>query len=277
MNQKKTLLIVALALVLLIGIAYPLYNNFSQEQAPDQLEILKPSGNMGNQIIPIQPKETEPEETFSNVNEPKETELNETEPQETEPKETEPQETEPKETEPKETEPKETEPKETEPKETEPKETEPKETEPKETEPTNPPVELEYDFTVLDAYGRNVKLSDYLGKPIVLNFWASWCGPCRSEMPEFQEVYEDMKDEVQFLMVNATASEGSISDAKAFIQRYGYTFPVVYDTTAEALYTYGIEAFPTTYFLSATGEPIARVVGAINKATLLQGIAIISQ
>ena len=58
------------------------------------------------------------------------------------------------------------------------------------------------DFTVYDASGNPVKLSDYFGKPIVLNFWASWCGPCQMEMPDFQEKYEALDGQVQFLMIN---------------------------------------------------------------------------
>ena len=60
------------------------------------------------------------------------------------------------------------------------------------------------DFTVYDGAGNEVRLSDYLGKPVVLNFWASWCGPCRMEMPHFQEKQLELEGEVQFLMVNVT-------------------------------------------------------------------------
>ena len=135
---------------------------------------------------------------------------------------------------------------------------------------------LEYDFTVVDGNGKSVKLSDYVGKPIVLNFWASWCGPCKSEMPEFQQVFEDMGEQVQFLMVNATASD-TMADAKSFINQYGYTFPVVFDTQGNAMHTFGVDAFPTSFFLDKTGKPVGYVVGAISKATLLQGIDMITK
>jgi thiol-disulfide isomerase/thioredoxin len=137
-------------------------------------------------------------------------------------------------------------------------------------------VTLEYDFTVVDGNGKSVKLSDYVGKPIVLNFWASWCGPCKSEMPEFQQVFAEMGEQVQFLMVNATASD-TMADAKSFINQYGYTFPVVFDTRGEALYTYGVDAFPTTFFLDKTGTVAGYVVGAISKGTLLKGIGMITK
>ena len=144
------------------------------------------------------------------------------------------------------------------------------------TQPTDPAVTLEYDFTVTDGSGNPVKLSDYVGKPIVLNFWASWCGPCKSEMPEFQQVFAEMGEQVQFLMVNATVSD-TMADAKSFINQYGYTFPVVFDTRGEALYTYGVDAFPTTFFLDKTGTVAGYAVGAISKDTLLKGIGMITK
>ena len=176
----------------------------------------------------------------------------------------------------------------TQPAATKPKETQPtnplenpttQPTEPPETpttQPTEPPVTLKYDFTVVDGNGKSVKLSDYVGKPIVLNFWASWCGPCKNEMPEFQQVFAEMGEQVQFLMVNATVSD-TMADAKSFINQYGYTFPVVFDTRGEALYTYGVDAFPTTFFLDKTGTVAGYAVGAISKDTLLKGIGMITK
>ena len=165
---------------------------------------------------------------------------------------------------------------------TQPTATKPEETQPSSppetptTQPTEPSVTLEYDFTVVDGNDKSVKLSDYVGKPIVLNFWASWCGPCKSEMPEFQQVFAEMGEQVQFLMVNATVSD-TMADAKSFINQYGYTFPVVFDTRGEALYTYGVDAFPTTFFLDKTGTVAGYVVGAISKETLLKGIGMITK
>ena len=165
----------------------------------------------------------------------------------------------------------------TQPAATKPEETKP--TNPPETpttQPTEPPVTMEYDFTVVDGNGKSVKLSDYVGKPIVLNFWASWCGPCKSEMPEFQQVFAEMGEQVQFLMVNATVSD-TMANAKSFISQYGYTFPVVFDTRGEALYIYGVDAFPTTFFLDKTGTVAGYAVGAISKDTLLKGIGMITK
>ena len=299
MKQKKIVLVVVVVFALLLAGAYPLYNSLSgeSENAGNQLVVLpqgnKPGGKPAEtepskpaETDPSSPAETDPSKPegteLSDPTEPKPTEPKPTEPKPTEPKPTEPIPTEPKPTEPAPTEPKPTEPAPTEPKPTEPAPTEPKPTEPKPTEPaptepkpTEPPVELKYDFTVTDGNGKSVKLSDYVGKPIVLNFWASWCGPCKSEMPEFQEVYEEMGDEVQFLMVNATVSGDTVAGAKSFIQQYGYTFPVLFDTTGEALQVYGVDAFPTTWFLDKEGNPVVYAVGAISKASLLQGIGMI--
>lgn len=128
------------------------------------------------------------------------------------------------------------------------------------------------DFTVLDYEGHAVKLSDYRGRPVVLNFWATWCHYCKVEMPDFALAHEKYPD-VQFLMVNVTdGKQETMATAKAFIEEEGYTFPVFFDTKLEAVGTYGVSGFPTTFFIDAAGQLVTYRQGMLDLATLEIGI-----
>jgi len=133
------------------------------------------------------------------------------------------------------------------------------------------------DFTMVDAEGNSVKLSDYFGKPIVLNFWASWCGPCKSEMPDCEEVYQAQGDDIQFLMVNVTGGRETLESAKAFIADSGYTFPVFFDTETEGAMTYGAYSIPMTFFINSDGNLVAYVQGMTSAGVLEQGIGMITE
>ena len=140
------------------------------------------------------------------------------------------------------------------------------------TEATEPQTIPAPDFTVLDWDGNEVKLSDYIGKPIVLNFWAHWCGPCQMEMPEFNTKWEELGGEVVFLMVHEGAA---VEDGKDKVTEGGYTFPVVFDTDSSAGALYGITAFPTTFFIDKDGNLQAYYMGAMDANLLQQGIDLI--
>ena len=122
------------------------------------------------------------------------------------------------------------------------------------------------DFTVYDREGNPVKLSSLEGKPVVLNFWASWCGPCRGEMPDFEEVYQAMGSEVQFVMVNLTDGNTETKEsALAFLNEAGYQFPVYFDLDGEAAEAYHIRSIPTTYFINSQGYMVAYCDRAMDK------------
>ena len=143
--------------------------------------------------------------------------------------------------------------------------------------PTEQPSSKAPDFLVKDANDQGVNLSDYIGKPIVLNFWASWCSPCKSEMPEFQEVYEELGGNVMFMMVNMTdGSRETLTSAKSYIKDQGYTFPVFFDTAQEAAYAYGVSSIPMTVFIDSEGNMVAYATGTIDNDTLREGISMIS-
>lgn len=125
------------------------------------------------------------------------------------------------------------------------------------------------DFTVYDFDMNKVKLSDSFGKPIVVNFWATWCGPCKSELPAFNAMYEKYKDDVVFLMVNLTDGQNDIPDGvKKFISENGYGFPVYCDIEYDAAERYGVRSIPETLFINADGSLCNTRVGAMSEAVL---------
>ncbi|MBE6588392.1 MAG: TlpA family protein disulfide reductase [Ruminococcaceae bacterium] len=125
------------------------------------------------------------------------------------------------------------------------------------------------DFTVYNMNGEEVSLYESFGKPLVVNFWATWCPPCKAEMPAFDEMYARYGESVDFMMVNMTDGQRDTVDiVKSFIEGNGYSFPVYCDSDMDAAYSYGVQSIPTTLFFSAEGELLEYKVGAISEVQL---------
>lgn len=141
-----------------------------------------------------------------------------------------------------------------------------------ETEPAEESEEvLAPDFTVLDLDGADVTLADRLadGKPIVLNFWATWCGPCKSELPYFDKASAEYADEVTFMLINLTdGSRETVDGVKGFMETNGYSFPVYFDTEYSAAIPYGANSIPLTYFVTSDGVVVGGYMGAMPEETL---------
>ena len=147
------------------------------------------------------------------------------------------------------------------------------------TTPTDPPVQTDNpddttdysapEFTVFDWNGNPVSLSQLKGRPIVLNFWASWCPPCKAEMPDFEKMYLKYGDQVVFMMVNMTdGSQETLATAKAHIEKEGYPFPVYFDTNMQAAYAYYVTSLPQTFFIDKNGDLYTYYPGMITEQQL---------
>lgn len=126
------------------------------------------------------------------------------------------------------------------------------------------------DFTLTDQFGNTHTLDQYKGKTILLNFWATWCGPCRSEMPDLQAVYEDYgKNEKDLVVLGVAApnlgQESSAEDITAFLEENGYTYPTLMNEDASLFYSYGISSFPTTFMIDKNGNVYGYIMGAQSR------------
>ncbi|MCC0782708.1 redoxin family protein [Clostridioides sp. ES-S-0108-01] len=129
------------------------------------------------------------------------------------------------------------------------------------------------DFTLTDQYGKTHKLSDYEGKVVFLNFWATWCPPCKEEMPHIEQLYKDYKKNNEDVVILGVASpnlgrEGSREHVVNFLKEQGYTFPVALDEDGALAYQYGINAFPTTFIIDKEGYVTQYIPGAMDKETM---------
>ena len=140
----------------------------------------------------------------------------------------------------------------------------------------SPEKTLAADFTVYAADGTQIKLSEMKGKPVVLNFWASWCPPCRDEMPEFDTEFRKEGSEIVFMMVNLTdGADETKESAEKYIKQNGFSFPIYFDTKADASDAYSIRYLPTTYFIDREGYIVSTIVGGMNAETLKKNIELI--
>jgi thiol-disulfide isomerase/thioredoxin len=131
--------------------------------------------------------------------------------------------------------------------------------------------EVPPDFELSTLSGDVVKLSDLKGKKVVLNFWASWCGPCKAEMPHMEKYYKKNKDadNVEIVAVNLTTTERrGIKGVEEFIDAYGLTFPIPLDEEGTVMDAYKIIPIPTTYMIGTDGKVNQKIVGPIDEKTL---------
>lgn len=131
------------------------------------------------------------------------------------------------------------------------------------------------DFTLLDREGNEITLSDLKGKVIFLNFWNSWCDPCKIEMPDIQKTYEKYKDndEVMVLTINITAGEkNGVKDTNAFIEENDYTFPVLLDIKGEVARKYYVRGIPTSFFIDKEGYIYDFITGPMNEERMIKYI-----
>ena len=117
------------------------------------------------------------------------------------------------------------------------------------------------DFTLDLLGGGEVTLSDLIGKPVMINLWASWCPPCRAEMPAIQKVYQDYQDLGLIILGVNTTNQDNEADAAAFVRQYGLTFPIPLDRDGSVSVLYDLRGLPTTFFIDRKGIIRSVVVG----------------
>jgi len=131
-------------------------------------------------------------------------------------------------------------------------------------------------ITFVDEQGNTVKLTDFRGTPVVLNFWASWCPPCKSEMPDFDSAYQEYGSQVQFIMLNVTDGQReTIDTATQYLTEQGFSFPGYFDSQGDGVFAYTITSIPETVFIDRNGNIASTQIGAISNSALHDGISLI--
>ena len=127
-------------------------------------------------------------------------------------------------------------------------------------------------FTLKTLDGKEVTLADYEGKKVILNFWATWCPPCKAEMPHLQNYYEEMAEQenVEILAVNLTSSDSGIDKVEAFQKDYALSFPIPLDEEGNVGETYQAITIPTTYMIDTTGTIQNKIVGPLDEQMITE-------
>ena len=130
---------------------------------------------------------------------------------------------------------------------------------------TEEAVDLAPELNVYDREGNPVSLADMKGKPVIINFWATWCGPCKSELPAFQQAYETYGEDIVFMMVDMVSGRTETkAGAIEYVDGQGYTFPLYFDEDETAVVNYDITAVPATFVIDAKGQVVKSHVGAMS-------------
>ena len=136
-------------------------------------------------------------------------------------------------------------------------------------EEDDPSLEMAPDFRMTDRSGNTVSLSDFRGKPVIINFWATWCGPCQMELPYFNEAYAAYGDQIHFLMVDLVdGSYETESGTMDFVDTNGYRFPLYFDYLGEGSSLYQVTAIPMTVAINSYGRIVDTHVGSMSREEL---------
>lgn len=144
----------------------------------------------------------------------------------------------------------------------------------KDTPATNEPPGIDVGFKAVDFEletidGKKVKLSDYKGQKVMLNFWATWCPPCKAEMPDMEALHKEKGEEIKIVSVNIDPD----NDVAGFVDEYGLTFPILLDKKEDVMKQYQIISIPTTFFIDENGVIKQKIIGAIPLDNMKKYIA----